>query len=261
MKHIAKSVLFVWLGLCCALVSGTVHPSDFSKEARWAEQVTADLFDGEALWLSAGTKRFLALHTSPENPAGGSVIVLHGLGVHPDWPQVINPIRVALAESGWHTLSLQLPVLANGVPAEDYRTLLPTVGPRLVQALVYLRDVATGPIFIVAHSMGSTMAIHALVENPSLEIAGLVMIGAGSGGGGSFDPAGLSFQQLDLSVFDIVAEYDLKTVIRGSRQRAKFDHLTDFSQIEIDGADHFFEGQESILIDEVASWLGARLQR
>ena len=34
----------------------------------------------------------------------GSVILLHGRGFHPDWQDVVGPVRVALAEEGWSSV-------------------------------------------------------------------------------------------------------------------------------------------------------------
>ena len=51
-------------------------------------------------------------------------MVVHGLGIHPNWAQVIQPLRVALSEKSWHTLSMQMPVLANDKEASEYMPLL-----------------------------------------------------------------------------------------------------------------------------------------
>ncbi len=44
-------------------------------------------------------------------------LLAHGIGIHPNWEQVIQPLRVALSEQGWNTLSIQMPVLANEAKA------------------------------------------------------------------------------------------------------------------------------------------------
>ena len=48
--------------------------------------------------------------------------------------------RVALAEDGWTTLSIQMPVLANGVPLEEYQPLFPEAPGRFD---------AAGPLFFI----------------------------------------------------------------------------------------------------------------
>jgi hypothetical protein len=48
------------------------------------------------------------------------------MGAHPDWPEVIQPLHSGLPESGWTTLSVQMPILANDARAagnESYRQL------------------------------------------------------------------------------------------------------------------------------------------
>ncbi|GIT24635.1 MAG: hypothetical protein CM1200mP41_06790 [Gammaproteobacteria bacterium] len=120
-----KRDLIRCLGVFCLGLGLAVSASDVEKEGRWAEEVVDQLFDGEPVWLLTDSVRFLGLHVVPESGHGGGLLILHGRGVHPDWPQVVNPLRVALAEAGWHTLSLQLPVLANGVPGPDYKALFP----------------------------------------------------------------------------------------------------------------------------------------
>ena len=88
--------------------------SDTAKEKRWADQIVDTLMEGEAVWLQAGQTKFLGIYTeSATKPAKGAVIVLHGIGAHPDWTDVVHPLRVGLTEHGWTTLSLQMPILAN----------------------------------------------------------------------------------------------------------------------------------------------------
>ena len=57
---------------------------------------------------------------------------MHGIGVHPNWDQVIRPIRVEMTTRGWNTLSIQMPVLANDAATEDYAKLFPEVTPELM---------------------------------------------------------------------------------------------------------------------------------
>ena len=248
------------LGVFCLGFGLAVSASDFEKEGRWAEEVVDQLFDGEPVWLLTDSVRFLSLHVVPESGHGGGLLILHGRGVHPDWPQVVNPLRVALAEAGWHTLSLQLPVLANGVPGTDYKALLPEVRPRIEAGLKFLERTTAGPWFVVAHSMGSTMAVHALTQIPPLPVKGLALIGLGSGrGGDDLDADGTVFSRLSLPVLDLLGDQDLEGVIRGAGVRAAFDHGFDYTQVKVDGADHFFDGHETELIAVVSDWLNQKL--
>jgi hypothetical protein len=84
---------------------------NYAKEKRWASQVEDGLMDGDVVWLSANKQPFMSLYTPSETNTKRAALIVHGLGVHPDWAQVIQPLRVALSEKGWHTLSVQITTL------------------------------------------------------------------------------------------------------------------------------------------------------
>ena len=88
------------------------HAADSEREQRLVDEMVANLFDGTLIWFESGDLEFAAVELQPETgPVRGAVILLHGRGFHADWPETINPLRTALSEQGWHTLSLQMPVL------------------------------------------------------------------------------------------------------------------------------------------------------
>jgi len=101
------------LYLLMVLFTCTAQASDLKKEQRWADQVIETILDGEEVWLNDGANDFLGIYTDAEEDSNRAVIVMHGTGVHPDWQQVVQPLRVGLTESNWNTLSIQMPVLAN----------------------------------------------------------------------------------------------------------------------------------------------------
>jgi hypothetical protein len=96
-----------------AVLSFTTHASDLEKEKRWVDQVVDAILDGDAVWLNDGTSEFLGIYTEAEKDKSRAVIVMHGTGIHPDWQQVIQPLRVGLTEHNWNTLSIQMPILPN----------------------------------------------------------------------------------------------------------------------------------------------------
>ncbi len=85
--------------------------ADYAREKRWADEILPAVLVGDPVWLD-GPKghRFLALYT-PAAKARAAVVVVHGLGVHPDWG-LISVLRQQLPEHGYSTLSVQMPVLA-----------------------------------------------------------------------------------------------------------------------------------------------------
>ncbi|MFD2231188.1 DUF3530 family protein [Alkalimarinus sediminis] len=70
----------------------------------------------QLIWLDSseggqsGATSFLALELY-ENTAEsqGAVLLVHGAEQHPNWPQVIKPLRMILPDDGWYTLSIMLP--------------------------------------------------------------------------------------------------------------------------------------------------------
>ena len=96
-----KTCLNILLAIVLPLVPALLFASDLEREERWRQQVEENLFDGETRMLQDGDVEFLAIEmaASGSRPEG-AVLLLHGRGVHPDWPQVISPLRTQLPEQG-----------------------------------------------------------------------------------------------------------------------------------------------------------------
>jgi hypothetical protein len=86
------------LASACAFADAGV---DYIREGRWSQEVLATLVVGNPSPQHTATPRILALHTEL-SARRGSVIIVHGLGVHPDWD--IGGVRTLLAEAGYATL-------------------------------------------------------------------------------------------------------------------------------------------------------------
>src|SRR6185436_531583 len=104
--------------------------ADYAREQRWAAEVVPGIVVGDAVQLELKSgRKFLAMYT-PNAKATAGVIVVHALGLHPDWG-LNNPLRTQLAEQGYATLSVQMPVLAADAKAELYPPLFPEAAERL----------------------------------------------------------------------------------------------------------------------------------
>ena len=226
----------------------SAHASDFAKEKRWAAQIEDALLDGDAVYLNTGSNNFLTIDTRADDNKTSAVILLHGIGAHPDWPQLISPLRVALPEQGWTTLSLQLPILSNDAEGKDYLPLMDEVAPRIEAAIAYLTKAGFKKIHIVAHSMGTAMAGYYLSHNSS-PIKSYVAIGMG----------GLNEQYLgkvSIPVYDIYGADDLPGVKDGAADRLIAAKLnTNYEQKMVVGADHFFDGKDGVLHTLITEWL------
>lgn len=232
--------------------------SDLSKEKRWADQIVDELIDGEAIWLEADGHKFLSILTPAQGETKGGVIVLHGIGVHPNWPQVVYPLRVQLAERSWTTLSLQMPILPNEAQDQEYVPLLDEVPGRIRAGIATLKEQGAEPIFLVTHSLGSGMARYFLATGGDAAIKGLVGVGMSVNKDVPQINSLTALEKIRLPVLDIYGEHDLKTVTDTAGERAaaaKAGGNRDYVQVTIPGADHFFEGFEQPLVQTVADWL------
>ena len=234
----------------------TVFASDLAKEKRWAEQISDSLLDGEAIELSNGVHEFLAIETQAEEAKDLAVIVLHGIGVHPDWPAVIQPLRVQLTEAGWNTLSLQLPILKNEAESRDYESLMSEVPARIDAGIRHLAKQGSKKIAIVAHSMGARMASYYLAnkkiyQESLTETPIIVYIGIGMGGDDkNYLP------KIKIPMLDVYGENDLAEVLESAPDRAKMLQSNKaFKQIEVAKANHFFDDQDEALLKIVTETL------
>ncbi len=233
--------------------------SDMDKEKRWSEQIVDTVLVGHAEWLEAGGQKFLGIYTEDQSgtPKGGAII-LHGIGVHPDWPDVVYPLRSELPNHGWATLSIQLPILPNAATLKDYIPLIKEAAPRIQAAQSFLQTQGYESIVVIGHSLGASMASATLAQPGDLGLRGFVAIGMGSS---ALDPqlnTTAAIAKLDLPLFDLYGSRDLDEVLAAAAPRAaaarKAGH-TSYRQQVIEGADHFFVGLEEELVRIVRGWL------
>mgnify|MGYP001821896929 FL=1 len=229
-------------------VTPILHASDLEKEQRWREQIVDALLDGEAADLNDGKHEFLAIHTEGDSSNNAGIIIMHGIGIHPDYPTVINPLRVGLAERGWHTLSIQLPVLPNEAEAKDYTPLVPEATSRVKAAKQYLQQLGLKKIAIVAHSMGTAMAAYA-IDTGGVTVDAYVAIGMNK-------PAIAPLANIRVPVLDLYGQDDLPEVTANAALRkTTAEKNSHYTQVVTENADHFFNGQEEALVSVVDNWL------
>ena len=238
--------------------SSSIHASDLAKELRWAEQIVDAIFDGEPVTLKDGELEFLAIYTpSSTDTATNAAIVIHGLGVHPDWDQVIRPLRTVLPERGWSTLSLQMPILANGVGDVEYAPLFSEVAGRIEAGMSFLKEQGAQRIVIIAHSLGAAMGSYYLANHQPESVLGFVGIGMSSSSKTVMDNA-TSLKSVNVPVLDLYGENDLDDVLASSKARKQaIENQTPTlsKQLMVPGAGHFFDCKEDVLIDEVSVWI------
>ena len=254
------SILKAITMLITMLMVFNLQASDVAKEKRWAEQIIDSLMVGDAEWLMAGKHKFLSLYTESDSdkPAGG-VIVLHGIGVHPNWADVVQPLRSDLPESGWYTISVQMPILRNEAKVKEYIPLFQEVAPRLDAAIAFLNGKGIRNIIIVGHSLGASMAAYYMARKPDSGVKALVVIGVS---GRLLAKANVNYLQsirtIKTPVLDIYGSDDLKPVLDTVSERASTAKKTGnkhYQQTKVAGADHFFKDKSDVLVKQVDDWI------
>jgi pimeloyl-ACP methyl ester carboxylesterase len=259
MPALARLVTVLILPLLLVPVSRAGSVSDTAKEQRWANQITDQLIVGEPVWLEANDHRFLAIYTPAETPSPrGTVLLVHGIGAHPDWPQVIQPLRSGLSEEGWQSLSIQMPLPPEGIETAGQVALLHEGGDRLQTALAWLAEKDMTPATVIAHSRGCADILYYAATHDVSPVTSLLLIGAN----GRYDTlpddaSSLRFlQDIRLPTLDLYGEHDLEGVIKTATDRRKAAAGNPaYQQIMAPGADHFFDGKETALLAEVTHWL------
>ena len=254
--HHYKTLLIVGLSL---LVSMS-YASDTAKEKRWADEIVDSIIVGDAEWLQAGGQKFLSIYTEHNTEkAQGAIILVHGTGVHPNWSDVIHPLRVQLPDFGWQTLSIQMPILTNDAKYIDYAPLYGEVTPRFEAAIEFLKDKGIQNIIIVAHSQGTAMSAYYMANKEKHDISAFVAIGM-PGRFHKDDRLNVlkSLKEITVPTFDLYGEGDLEQVLKSTKDKADTAKKAGnkyYKQFEVAGANHFFVGREEALVKRVRSWL------
>lgn len=220
--------------------------ADYAREKKWSEEVLPAVLTGDPVWLELSNgRKFLTLYTEADKVKAG-VIVVHGMGVHPDWG-LIAPLRQRLPEAGYATLSVQMPVLNTEAKIEDYPPTFDEAAARLRMAVDFMKAKGYEKVALVSHSLGCRMTAHFLAKNPGAGVDGWVAIGA---------PAVLNYGKLKFPVMDLYGENDFPQVLLSAGDRAKdLARNKHSTQVVAPKADHFFEGRDDQLVGLVRDFL------
>ena len=247
-----RPLIIAWITLL--MLAAPVAASDLEKEQRWREQVEDSIMDGEAVDLVVEGRKIFAIYMEAEDGSDKGMIVVHGTGIHPNWQQVVQPIRVEMAAHGWNTLSIQMPILHNEAQYEEYVALYPEVPPRLSAAEAFLKDRGIQTLLIAAHSQGATMSSYYLSRHPS-DVKGLIAIGMGATQKDNHINSAKSLKKITIPVLDLYGDGDLPGVLDTVDARTESSaHNAQYSQQMIKDANHFFDGMDDELVSAVAGW-------
>jgi alpha/beta superfamily hydrolase len=222
----------------------SVGRADYAREQRWAQEVAAQLVVGDAVRLEALGRQFLGLHTTGAGTASAvgarpALLLVHGIGVHPDHG-IVGDLRGRLADAGYTTLSIQMPVLASDVSdGNAYVKTFEESTARIAAGERWLRERGARSVVLVSHSMGSWMGNVYFERTPGAPFAAWVCMGITGRIGAMADNR--------LPILDVRGERDLEIVRRWisvTGRRITLASHPGSSQVEVAGADHHYAGRE-----------------
>jgi hypothetical protein len=192
-------------------------------------------------------------------PKGG-VIILHSRGYHANWASVIKPLRVGMADKGWHSLSVQMPVLDKNATYYDYVPIFPYAHERIEAAIDFYKQRGIDNIILISHGCGAHMSMSYFDKYGDDKINAYVGIGMGAT---DYKQKVIKRFPLDIMlrpVLDVYGEKDFPGVVRLSESRKALMDISGNkknSQKVIKGADHYYKenGTDQVLTDTIDTWL------
>ncbi|MFN0038443.1 MAG: alpha/beta hydrolase [Burkholderiales bacterium] len=260
-----RALLMGFAGLLIASSVAAQQP-DYEREKRWADQIVPSVLVGDVVWITqtwptdipwlkkvtSKEKRehkFLSIYTKADKPRG-AVIVGHGRGWNPDY-ELYGSLRTKIAEQGYSTLGIQLPVLGPGAKVGDYIPIYPDAEYRYELAAQYLKQQGYDKIAIVSHSLGATMANQYLIRADATPVKAWVFIGIINGLEEMF--------RIKIPVLDVFGGKDWEITQVGAYERKKqIMKVPGSDQVIVPDALHFFEGREDDLVKVLVTFLDSR---
>ena len=236
-------------GVVLAVLCASAPAQDLEREKRLAEETLATLVVGDPVWLDQkGGHRFLGLYTRAASERG-SVVIAHGRGWSPDY-DLYGELRTRLADAGYSTLAIQMPVLPGTAKIGDYLPTFTDSDERFAAAVNWLRGKGAGKVAIVSHSLGATMANHYLIYTQAPDVDAWVMISIINGLEDMF--------RIKVPVLDVFGSNDWSVTRFGGDERlAQIRRIAGSGQVVIPGAEHFFEGHRDELVRRIVAFLDA----
>ena len=250
-----KRLLFVWLTVALLLAGeNAIAQTDAAREARWRAEVEPGLVVGDAQTLTTPAGRnFFAIFTegARQDVKDVAFVLAHGVGVHPDYGW-IGRLRVLLADAGYATLSIQMPVRPKETTdGSEYASTFPDAAARIASAHEWLRQRGYAKVVLASHSMGAWMANVYFQQTPDAPYAAWIAMGVTG--------RILPLKSNSLPVLDLYGEKDLPPNLGSAwLRRAHLMLLPQSQQIMIANADHHYTGAEKEATTAIVEFVRSR---
>jgi pimeloyl-ACP methyl ester carboxylesterase len=245
--------MLIKLILTAVLCVGHAQAQDYEREKRWADEFEPSVVVGDAVRIRASSGRdFVALYTEAKGPKP-AIVLAHGVGVHPEFG-VIGLLRAKLADMGYTTLAIQMPVQGKDATVDDYYPkVFPDAADRLSKAAGWLMAKGHQNVVLLSHSMGAWMANEYLdrAHESTPYKAWIVMGLTGSYSWG--------MRRYRFPILDVHGEKDIAPVMGATaRRKSALRESNGSRQVKIAGADHHYTGRENDLAAAIDAFLRER---
>jgi predicted alpha/beta-hydrolase family hydrolase len=188
-----------------------------------------------------------------EGTQESAMILMHGKGKSPTW-KVVDPLRKNINKSlGFHTLSLQMPITDGNF--QEYADAFPDAYITIEEAIKFLEERKVKNIYFFGHSMGSRMASAFLAKNKKPSFKGLIVAGCRNNGKRVLSCAN-NVEDINIPILDIWGSQNKKDSKAALKREAFIS--TKYTQIELTGANHQFDGYDNQLNGVILQWLEER---
>jgi len=223
----------------------------------WAQQVSRTPASGKLEQLNAGGKSFYAIISERIGRlTKGHILILHGHRQHPDWADVIKPVRMMLPKYGWNTLSIELPRASKEASDKEFISLLDQSTARMLAAQALLQGKGNENIIVLAYGLGARMAVEWLSKTPRSPVNALILISMADGKKESGLDSNTDLRVIKIPLLDIIAEHDSKQVRMAAIERYRSHSKNQqYRQLEILAADQYYKQHEAELVKRIRGWL------
>ena len=251
MKNLLLKVTFFSICLgSCSLLPRIITP-DYARETSLNYQSESTSFDSEfTTLLSNKGEKFNLLYHEDESE-DQAILLLHGRGLYPNEPLVMNPL-IEILNKEYNVYSIQLPVLKKNATYSEYVKLFSYSDSRIKKTLNYI-ETTSSKVIVIAHSCGAHM-LSSFLKKYQNKIHKVILISAGA-----VDKDQTPLPYYDYSLFDgqilnILGDKDHNSVKHFAEYILSLN-IKNLQNIIISDAGHYYKGKISSLATQVNKWL------
>ena len=167
-----------WLLIATVIMVTAAAQEPPSTQQLWQQDVQRQILASEVTELASATGSFMALQRQAlTSYTKGTAILVPDWAERPVSPDYIEPLRVQLNDSGWHTLAIMAPPPAEFSLEQDASTYQQLLAERMLAALREAQ-LQGGNIIVIAKGSNAALLNRLYIDNQLESPAAFIMLGA-----------------------------------------------------------------------------------